>query len=107
MKTSCRECVFAIHKDDEQSGCVVDRLPHYISIGKAEKVDGVYTIDGLCNACTKANPDGMPDLEAVRRKVEARSFVSNTFVLPVKTWDDNHISYFIDRVKIQVGNPDA
>lgn len=106
MKTICRDCVFAQYDESKQTGCALGRLDRYRKINRAELVDTYYEIDGLCNACTKENPDGMPDFDTLKETVERRSFSSNTFILPIKTWDDQHINHFIERGRIQAGNPE-
>lgn len=111
MITSCKECVFAQYSGLTQTGCAYnDRLSIYKERDRVqinvENDIAYYTISDICTACTKPNPKGMPPLDEVKKAVEDRLFIQNTFVLPVKVWDDKNIAHFIERGLKQEGSPE-
>lgn len=47
IKTTCKDCIFAIWRDKQQIGCRFNRLDKF----STEFIDDHYEIDGICNYC--------------------------------------------------------
>lgn len=96
METICKECIFAQISDGEQTGCSFNRLEKYINQGRAsKKSEWFYTIQGLCEACTKKNigqilPDNFKEIvyNNIKPKVDAIIY-----------GDDNTICSILDTIK--------
>lgn len=69
MKTSCKNCTFAIWDDKTQIGCEFNRLDKFKELDLVEELQEesyrYYLINRVCNACTK----GKHSVEEVREYI--------------------------------------
>tara|TARA_B100001564_G_scaffold359171_1_gene379950 strand:+ start:6275 stop:6994 length:720 start_codon:yes stop_codon:yes gene_type:complete len=60
IKTSCKECIFAVYQEDVQIGCKFDRLEKLDHFDAYDDDKSFFVINGLCNYIRhKKNADGV------------------------------------------------
>lgn len=87
VKTICRDCIFKIEEDSQQTGCHLGRLEKFQEKNKAKPENNYFCLDGLCN--TSRDTKRFEDFEFEKEFV--LNEVSTPFYLFVNCTDQDDI----------------
>jgi len=97
VKTICRDCIFKIEENDQQSGCHLGRLEKFKEKNKAKQENNYFCLDGLCN--TSRDTKRFQDFEFEKEYVMEE--VSVPFYLFVNCTDQEDIpEQIIEDIKL-------
>ena len=72
INTTCKDCIFKIEENGEQTGCQFGRLEKFIQLGQAVKKDNYYEISRFCNTCRNKDAIKESTKEDVRKEMSTR-----------------------------------